>query len=194
MHDYNATRKPILLKEYGRNVQKLVEELQTIPDKEQRTTRAKGILGLMAILDANNKHSVESMQKRWDDLFIISDFTLDVDSPYPMPEKGALDTKPSKPDYNKHLLKFKNYGRNIDHLIQKAIQTEDLAEQEKMALEIIRLMKTFSNEGNNETILANLKHMSGNQLKVDIEKLVAQSNFSTGHNRTKGTNRKKRSS
>lgn len=194
MYDYNSSRKPIFLKEYGRNVQKLVEELQTIPDKAQRTTHAKGILGLMAILDNNSKRCVESMQKRWDDLFIISDHTLEVDSPYPMPEQGTLNKKLPRPVYNKQLLKFKNYGRNLDHLIQKAIQTEDITEQEKMVLEIVRLMKTFSNEGSNETILANLKHMSGNQLKVDIEKLVGQNNFSSHYNRARSTNRKKRTS
>ena len=194
MHNYNSTRKPIVLKEYGRNVQKLVEELQTISDKAQRTAHAKSVLDLMAILNNNNKRCVESMQKRWDDLFIISEYTLEVDSPYPMPEKRILDKKLPKPTYNKKPLKFRNYGRNIDHLIQKAIQTDDTTEQGKMILEIVRLMKTFSNESNNETILANLKHMSNNQLKVDMEKLVTQKSFSTGYNRTKGTNRKKRTS
>lgn len=194
MYDYNSTRKPIALKEYGRNVQKLVEELQTIPDKAERTTQAKGILDLMAILDNNSKRCVESMQKRWDDLFIISDYNVELDSPYPVPEKGALAKALPRPAYNKQLLRFRNYGRNVAHLIQKAIQTEDLAEQEKMVLEIVRLMKTFSNEGNNETILANLKHMSNNELKVDIEKLVAQNSFSKSYNRTRNTNRKKRTS
>ena len=194
MHDYNSTRKPIVLKEYGRNVQKLVEELPTIADKAARTTQAKGILNVMAILDNNNKRCVESMQKRWDDLFIISDYTVELDSPYPVPEKGVLAKKLPRPAYNKQPLKFRNYGRNVAHLIQNAIQTEDLAEQEKMVLEIVRLMKTFSNEGNNETILANLRQMSNNELKVDLEKLVGQNNFSTGHHRNRGNNRKKRTS
>lgn len=194
MHDYNSTRKPIVLKEYGRNVQKLVEELPTIADKAERTTQAKGILNVMAILDNNSKRCVESMQKRWDDLFIISDYTAELDSPYPVPEKGALAKALPRPSYNKQNLKFKNYGRNVAHLIHKAIQTADLAEQEKMVIEIIRLMKTFSHEGNNETILANLKQMSNNELKVDLEKLVGQSNFPTGHHRNRNNNRKKRSS
>ena len=194
MHDYNSTRKPIVLKEYGRNIQKLVEALPTIADKAARTTQAKGILNVMTILDNNSKRCVESMQKRWDDLFIISDYNVELDSPYPVPEKGGLAKALPRPSYNKQPLRFRNYGRNVAHLIQKAIQTEDLAEQEKMVLEIARLMKTFSNEGNNETILANLKQMSNNELKVDLKKVIGQSNFLTNHHRHRNNNRKKRTS
>ncbi|MEM9416799.1 MAG: DUF4290 domain-containing protein [Bacteroidota bacterium] len=195
MHDYNSTRQPLILKEYGRNVQKMVEALQTIPDKAQRTAQAQGILNIMAILDANTKQSVENLQKRWDDLFIIADYTLDVDSPYPKPAKGVLEKKPPRPAYTQRPLKFRNYGRNIEHLIQKAIHTEDPAEQEPMVLEIVRLMKTFSKEGNIDTILANLKYMSDNKLGVDVEKLKAQNSFSTVHrDKTRGNNRKRKTS
>ncbi|MEL6358437.1 MAG: DUF4290 domain-containing protein, partial [Bacteroidota bacterium] len=90
MHDYNSTRKPIVLKEYGRNVQKIVTQVKAIPDKATRTREAQGVLKLMATLTAGKKDSVDNTQKRWDDLYIMSDYSLEVDSPHPMTEKGAL--------------------------------------------------------------------------------------------------------
>ena len=196
MYEYNSTRKPIILKEYGRNVQKLVEAMGTIKDKDERTSHAQGVLKLMALLDANNKHSVENIQKRWDDLFIISDYTLDLDSPYPMPEKNVLNKKLQRPAYTKQSLKFRNYGRNVERLIQKAVSIED-PEQEKMVIDIVKLMKNFSNEWNNnnvdcDTILTHLKHMLGDKLAVDTEKLKAHNIFSAAckeKNRTSKTNR-----
>ncbi len=179
MYDYNATRKPLILKEYGRNIQKLVEAMGTIRNKAERTLHAQGILQLMAILDASNKHSVESIQKRWDNLFIISDYTLDVDSPYPIPEKGELQKKPQRPAYIKQRIKFKNYGRNIEHLIQMAVCVASQDEQVQMLIDIAKLMKKISNEWNNDnvdcdTLLTNIKHMADNKLTVDFEKLKTQ--------------------
>jgi hypothetical protein len=197
MHDYNATRKPLILKEYGRNVQNLAEIMRTMEDRDERTLYAQGVLKLMAILDANNKHSAENAQKRWDDLVIISDYTLDVDGPYPMPQKSMVNKGLQRPAYTKQPIKFKNYGRNVEHLIQKAVCTEDPEEQEKMVVGIVKLMKNFSNEWNQDnvdcnTLLTNIKHMANNQLIVDFGKLKAQNIFYTVHkdrNRGSKTNR-----
>jgi hypothetical protein len=184
MYDYNATRKPLILKEYGRNIQKLVEAMDTIEDRAERTLHAQSVLKLMAILDANNKNCAENIQKRWDDLFIISNYTLDVDSPYPMPERAVFNKKMQRPSYTKQPIKFKNYGRNIERLIQKAVYTEEQEEQEKMVIGIVKLMKNFSNEWNNDnvdcgTLLTNIKYLASNKLIVDFEKLKSQNIFST---------------
>lgn len=185
MYDYNATRNPLTLKEYGRNVQKLVEDIRTIENKAERTLHAQRIVNLMAILDANNKHSAETIQKRWDDLCIISNYTLDVDNPYPMPEKVLLKQL-QRPEYSKKAIRFKNYGRNVERLIHKAACTENQAEQEQMVISIVKLMKNFSNEWNSDnvdcnTLLTNIKHIAGDQLIVDFEKLKAQNIFATAH-------------
>lgn len=185
MYDYNATRNPLILKEYGRNVQKLVEDIHTIENRAERTLHAQRIVNLMAILDANNKHSAETVQKRWDDLCIMSNYTLDVDSPYPMPER-VLRKQLQRPTYAKKAIRFKNYGRNVERLIHKAACTEDQAEQETMVISIVKLMKNFSNEWNNDnvdcnTLLTNIKHIAEDKLIVDFEKLKAQNIFSTVH-------------
>jgi Domain of unknown function (DUF4290) len=198
MYEYNATRKPLILKEYGRNVQKLVEAMRTMATKAERTLHAQSVLKLMAVLDANNKNSVENIQKRWDDLFIMSDYTLDVDSPYPMPEKAILNKRVQRPAYTKQPIKFKNYGRNVERLIQKAVDTVDPEEQAQMVVGIVKLMKNFSNEWNNDnvdcdTLLTNIKYLANNKLTVDFEKLSTQHIFSTAHREKRRSTKTNRS-
>ena len=179
MHDYNTTRKRLILKAYGRNVQKLVEAMNATEDKATRTSHAQSIVKLMTILDTNNKHSVESVQKRWDSLFIIADHNLEIDSPYPIPEKVSPQKNLQRPSYTKQPIKFKNYGRNIERLVQKAADIENLDEQEKMIISIVKLIKKISNEWNNDnaacdTLLTNIKHIASNKLMIDFEKLKTQ--------------------
>ncbi|MEL6539757.1 MAG: DUF4290 domain-containing protein [Bacteroidota bacterium] len=197
MHDYNSNRPPLILREYGRNVQKIVAKIKETPDKATRTQQAQGALGLMATLTSSSKDSMESTQKRWDDLFIISDYLLEVDSPHPMPEKGALNKRQPRLAYVKQPIKFRNYGRNIERLIQKAEATQGLAEQTQLVISIAKLMKIFSNEWNRDnidcdTILTHIRQMAGDQLTVDWEQLKAQNIFSTSsreRNRNGRTNR-----
>lgn len=185
-YNYNATRKPLILKEYGRNVQELVEAMSTIEEKDERTRYAHDILRLMTTLDASNRNNTENIQRHWDNLFIISNYTLDVDSPYPIPEKPIFTAKSQRPPYNSQPIRFKNYGRNIERLVQKAIGVEDQELQEQMVIYIVKLMKNFSNEWNNDnigggTLLANIQKIAGNKLTVDFEKLKMHSIFSTTH-------------
>ena len=85
--DYNTVRKPIILKEYGRNIQKLVDHLMSIEDKEKRNKFAAILIELMKQVNPTMRDISEENQKLWDDLFIISDFKLDIDCPFPKPEK-----------------------------------------------------------------------------------------------------------
>lgn len=183
MYTYNATYKPIILREYGRNIQKLVEALVPLKDPTEKAARAQEILKLMALLGTHNKQGAESVQKRWNDLFILSGYSLEVDSPYPRPEKKFLDKKSQQWTYAKHPISFKHYGRKIELLIEKAVIIQDLKEKEKMVVTILRLMKRFSDEWKNDnvnidTLFAHLTHISGNRLSLDIEKLKAKNIFS----------------
>ena len=197
MYDYNATRKPLILKEYGRNVQKLVEATTTIQNKTERTQHAQSVVQLMATLDNNSKYNAENVQRYWDNLFIISDHALDVDSPYPVPEKGAEHKKPQRPAYTKQPIKFRNYGRNIERLVQKAVGIKDQEEQEQMLIDIVRLMKNFGSDWNSDnmgcdTLLTNIQRMADNKLSADFEKLKMHHIFSTTYrnkNRSTKTNR-----
>src|SRR4051794_40497389 len=106
----------IVLKEYGRNIQKLVNHVISIPDRDTRTKYAKTLIELMKQINPNMKDTQE-YGKLWDHLYIMANFELDVECPFPLPEKSLLGKKPMRVDYNMHQLHFKHYGRNIELLI-----------------------------------------------------------------------------
>ena len=85
MNDYNTIRPALILKEYGRNMQMLIEHIKSIEDKEQRSESAYVLIELMKLINPNAKDTQENSQKLWDDLYIMAGFDLDIDSPYPMP-------------------------------------------------------------------------------------------------------------
>jgi hypothetical protein len=174
--DYNTGRDPIKLKEYGRNVQRMVAYLKTVEDKEKRDSYASTLIELMKQINPNLKDSQEYEQKIWDDLHIISDFSMDIDSPYPKPDETLLDRKPDRVNYNHNNIKFRHYGRSIEILIDQAIKLEDPAEVEGAVITIGKLMKSFYNTWNKENIedeqvLKNIKAMSSGKLDIDIEKV-----------------------
>ncbi|HVD97152.1 MAG TPA: DUF4290 domain-containing protein [Cytophagaceae bacterium] len=176
--------KDIILKEYGRNVQDIVAYILTIKDRELRSKYAVTCIELMRQINPNIKDTQEHYSKLWDQLYIISNFQLDVDSPYPMPERSAIGKKPNIVNYNTHQLYYKHYGRNIELVIQKAIETEDPEEKEAAILYLGRTMKKFYASWNkenveDEVILAHIKEMSKGKLKVDEERVKALNLFDT---------------
>ena len=100
--EYNTSQPPLILREYGRNVQKLVEYIKTIQDKSKRTESAETLIELMKQVTPTVKETPETSQKLWDDLYIMSNFDIDIEAPYPMPEKEVLNKKPKRLDYSKH--------------------------------------------------------------------------------------------
>src|SRR4028119_1287750 len=128
---YNTEQNEVILKEYGRNVQKIVEHIITIEDKEKRNKYAQILVELMRQIHPNMRDSQDYSNKLWDDLYILSGFNLEVDSPYPLPEKTLLGKKPKPVAYNTHHLKYKHYGKNIELLIEKAILLD--SEEDRLA-------------------------------------------------------------
>ncbi|GAA5022753.1 hypothetical protein GCM10011506_00310 [Marivirga lumbricoides] len=183
MLDYNTQRPDMKLKEYGRNVQMLVKHLRTVEDKDTRTQMAYTVVDLIKQLSNGPKDAnQENMQKYWDDLFIMSDFDLDVESPYPMPAKEILGRKPARVKYVTNEVKFKHYGRNVELLVEKAIALEDGEEKNAAILYIGRLMKTFYSTWNRdnvteEAVADNIKQLSGGQLSVDIQEVKDNNAF-----------------
>ena len=129
--EYNTQRNHLTLREYGRNVQNLVAYIKTVDDKEKRNKYASLLVDLMKMINPEfNKDATEYTQKVWDDLFIISKFDLDVDSPFPVPEVTILDRKPDRMKYSSNAIRFRHYGKNIEILIKNAIALEDPKEKE----------------------------------------------------------------
>ena len=140
---YNTQQSSLVLKEYGRNIQKIVEYIKDIKDKTERTRYATTLVELMCQINPNTRDAEESQNKLWDDLYIIAGFDLDVDSPYPMPDKVLLGKKPKRLDYNNNRIRFRHYGRNIELLIEKAISLKNLDDKYGAIIHIGKMMKSF---------------------------------------------------
>ncbi|MEY4611302.1 MAG: hypothetical protein RL246_1621 [Bacteroidota bacterium] len=165
------------MKEYGSSVQKLVDYILTIEDTEKRTKYAFLMVELMKQIHPNMKDNTQDYSKKlWDDLFIMSNFKLDVQGPYPPPSPELLGKPPRKVAYNQHHLKFKHYGRNVELLILRAIAEEKLEDKKLLVAYIARLMKGFYVTWNKESvddvvIWQNIKEMSENLLGTIVDEL-----------------------
>ncbi len=182
MLEYNTARKNLILKEYGRNIQNLVEYIKTIEDKDQRSQSAETLVDLMKQVTPSLRDTPETTQKIWDDLFILAGFELDIDCPYPMPEKSLLGKKPKRLGYQSNEIKYKHYGRNIELLIQEAIKKEDPEEREAAVIYIGKLMKSFYGSWNKDgiddgVILENIKTISKGELDINLEKVKEDNLF-----------------
>ena len=180
--EYNTERTDVRLKEYGRNIQKLVNHIKTIEDKEKRSAYAKTLTDLMRQINPDLRGTQDYEQKVWDDLFNISHFEFDVDSPFPMPDKESLGKKPQMVPYKNSKIKYLHYGRNVEIMIEQAIAMEDPKTKEEAVIHIGRLMKGFYNIWNkdnidDEIILKQIKQLSNNQLDIDIEKVKEKGLF-----------------
>ncbi|HCX23545.1 MAG: hypothetical protein CMB80_29085 [Flammeovirgaceae bacterium] len=199
--EYNTERTQLTLREYGRNVQNLVAHIKTVDDKEKRNKLAATLVELMKMINPEfSKDAQEYTQKVWDDLFIISKFDLDVESPFPIPEATILDRKPDRMTYQSNEIRYRHYGRNIEILINDAIAMEDPAEKEGAIIAIGKLMKSFYQTWNkdnieDEQVLKNIKQLSKDQLTIDIEKVKtyglfdSEKRYSDNNNNNRHQNR-----
>ena len=186
MEQIESDKQELILKEYGKNVQRLVDHITGIEDREKRTQSAYTAIEIIKQLNPSLKQ--ENDQKLWDDLFIMSDFKLDVDSPFPMPEKELLGKKPLPIGYPTSEIKFKHYGRNIEKLIESAIQIQDDEEQEAAIIFIGQLMRSFHSTWNRDNfddaiILDDIKTLSKGKLHIDLEKVKENGLFESNTRR-----------
>lgn len=174
--EYNSQREQIILKEYGRNVQKLVNYIRTIPDKQKRTQMATTLIELIKQLAPVAKEAQENPQRMWDDLYIMANFDLDVDNPFSTPDRSILQKRPRKMEYPQSEVRFKHYGKNVERLVQEAIKKEDPQEREEAMIYLGKLMKTFYSNWNKETlddsvIVKDLAIMSKGKLTLSLDKV-----------------------
>ena len=122
---YNTERVKLWMPEYGRNVQKMVDCLKSIEDREKRNEQAKAVVKVMEILNPQVHVQENWEQKLWDHLHIISGFDLDIDSPYPAPSADYLYERPAVVPLVKKPIKANHYGRNIENIIDLIAEQED---------------------------------------------------------------------
>lgn len=150
--EYNTTRNQLTMREYGRHIQKMVEHLLTIEDRERRQRQAYVVIELMGFLNPHLKNVEDFRHKLWDHLFYVSDFSLDVDSPYPIPQKETYKAKPGPLPYPKRYPKFSHLGKNLELVINKALGEENPEKRQGFANAIAYYMKLAYNNWHKDTV------------------------------------------
>ena len=194
--EYNTNRTKLLMPEYGRNIQQMVEYCKSLPSKEERNEVAKTIVEFMGQRNPHLRDEENYKHKLWDHLYILADYDLDVDAPYPFPTKEELDQKPNRMDYPSFDNEYKFYGKSILQLIDRAIELEEGEEKEALIQVIANNMKKSYNVYNkehvqDEVIFRHLKELS--QDKLDLTGIETLDKSKIYHpSRNKRNNYKKR--
>ncbi len=170
-YDYNTQRKRMALPEYGRNVQKMVDYIKTIGDRDERNRAAKTIIQIMGNLNPQIRDVGDFRHKLWDHLALIADFDLDIDSPYPTPEASKFVEKPKQVPYKQGDIRFLHYGRIIELMIDAASVMEDGEEKEYFTNLIVNQMKKAYITWNraqvaDEVIIGDMILLSRGRLKI----------------------------
>ncbi len=143
---YNTNRKYLGLREYGRHIQAAVDYLLTIEDREKRNQQAKAVIELMGSLNPHLQIIEDYKHMLWDHLFAISDFTLDVDSPYSIPQRETYKKRGEPMKYPRRYPKFAHLGKNLELIIDRALNEQDEEKKAGFANSIAYYMKlTYSN-------------------------------------------------
>jgi hypothetical protein len=195
-YDYNTQRAKLIIPEYGRNIQKMIEYTIKIEDKEERNKAALAIISIMGNLNPHLRDVADFKHKLWDHLFIISDFKLDIDSPYEKPTLEKLHEKPKQVPYSEYAIKYKHYGKIIELLIKEAVAFEEGPEKEVLIKLIANHMKkcylTWNREVvNDELIFEDLKKLSGGALVVSEDLKLSESRDILSKNKKKRPQKKK---
>ncbi len=197
---YNTRREAIIMKEYGRSMQRYVDFAKKLPTKEQRQIAADNIISMMGTLNPQIKLTQDYKEKLWSQLFAMANFELDVDSPYPIPT-CATDARiiPANIPYPRSNIRMKHYGKNIETLITKAAKMEDGEQKEALVQLIANFMKmsykNWSNEEvSNELIKEDLRNLSkgGFNISDDMRIEITVDTSSHQTNRRKNTQNKNR--
>lgn len=171
---YNGMRPQLAIPEYGRNIQRMVEHAVSLEDREERNKCVKAIISVMGQLFPHLRDIEDYNHKLWDHLHIISDFKLDVDSPYPKPEATHLRGKPDRMDYPQSEIAFRHYGFYVEKMIDKCAVMEEGEERKAFALSIANLMKYNATNWNrniihDDVILKDLLKLSKGRISLENE-------------------------
>lgn len=169
--EYNTTRDPLIISEYGRNIQNMVQHITTIEDRDQRSRMVRSLVNVLAVINPEIQDINELKQKIYDHMHIMANFKLDIDSPYPVPPKPEDAPKPRRIPYSQGSIKLRPYGKYMQYMIEKAVTFEEGPEKEELVKTIANnLKKMYLNWNrdsvNDELIHEHLKLLSSSQLKL----------------------------
>ena len=175
-------KQDLLLREYGRNVQDLVNHNLSVEDRSERTRLSHLLVNLMAKLNPQLRDTQDFQQKLWNHLYVMSGSKLDVDAPYPLSAMEYLNDKPQRMEYPLSTPRYKHYGQNVELLIQRATELEDDKEREAATISIGKLMKTLYRSYNKDSItddviLSDIQQISKGKLNLDPSMIESNNLF-----------------
>lgn len=170
--NYNYTRPKLYLPEYGRHIQEMVDSLIEIEDRDERTRQAKAVIAVMGNLNPLLRDTADFTHKLWDHLIIMSDFRLDVDSPYPLPSRHDLMVEPRRLEYPQGYIPYKHYGKYVARLLSSLAEEKRSEAVSESVDNIARYMRAKSFEynqehPNNEIIIKDIRRMSSDAIEID---------------------------
>lgn len=170
--NYNYTRRKLFLPEYGRHIHEMIDSLMTIEDRRERNRQARAVIAVMGNLNPLLRDTADFTHKLWDHLFIMSDFQLDVDSPYPRPTRQELTAAPHRMAYSQERIPHKHYGKYVGRMLRSLAEEKERPDTGRTVDNLARYMRTKSYEynqehPNNEVIAKDIKRMSGGAIEID---------------------------
>ena len=176
--NYNYTRCKLFLPEYGRHIHEMVASLLEIEDRRERTRQAKAVIAVMGNLNPLLRDTADFTHKLWDHLFIMSDFQLDVDSPYPRPSRQDLTVAPRRMPYSQRRILFKHYGKYVGEMIRSLVGKSS-PDVSRTVDNLARYMRAKSYEynqehPNNEVIIKDIRQMSGGNISIELLSIISE--------------------
>jgi hypothetical protein len=170
--EYNTTRGPLILPEYGRNVQNMIAYAMEVVDREERNRAAQAIIEVMGQLNPHLRDVDDYRHKLWTHLFVMSDFKLDVDSPYEKPKPEVLAERPDIMEYPKSKIRFGHYGQHTQRILESAKDVTDEKEKEFLKNTMANFMKkqflAYNNDAVENNVIADqLKELSKGELVLE---------------------------
>jgi hypothetical protein len=197
--EYNTGRNKLVIPEYGRHIQKLIEYAVDVKDVEERNKLARAIVDVMGQLNPHLRDITDFKHKLWDHLFIISNFKLEVDSPYQKPDQHTFRVKPDRIAYPSGKIRYRHYGKTLEKVIEELVKMEDGTLKDQVAVNVANFMKLLYVNWNkdsvtDEVIKSQLNEMSGGKIVIPEDvKFVNPPEVHTRTNTRKGSGRKGRS-
>ena len=182
-YDYNSCRPRLILPEYGRNMQKMVDHILSIEDRDERNRLAQAIITIMGNMNPHLRDINDFKHKLWDHLALMSEFKLDIDYPYDVPRAEEFVEKPRIVPYNTNQIRFRHYGKIIERLIEEAIKLPEGDDKEALIKLIANQMKKSYIAWNRDSVTdaiigADLEELSGKKIKLkEGVKLSDQKDF-----------------
>lgn len=160
--EYNTTRAKLMLPEYGRNVQEMIAHAMEIADRDERNKATRAIIEVMGQLNPHLRDVDDFRHKLWTHLFVMSDFKLDVDSPYEIPKPETLFSKPDSMEYPKSRIKYGHYGKYTQAILRQSKEVTAEDERQYLKITMANFMKKQFLAYNNDTVE---NHVIADQLK-----------------------------